>query len=736
MELHEPIPPAVEACFRGLDGDTPPTIHLSVATDIGPDGRYGVRWLIAADDRIVVTSENGAADGEIILPFEGVKKVRAEHLIGVGALIAELEEGQVELVRYSVSLAPKFGNVAKALTGLATEGEIPPLPTLDEDTHCPRCGRPLPEPGGVCRACLRKGQVLVRLLGYVKPHWPKAVLIALSMLAASAVELLPPYLTMLLVDDVLVSGGSARLLAFLVGGMFLAMLVARGLLGLRQWVAGWLGVRLVYEIRTSLYHHLQRLTLRYYDRAQTGALISRVSNDTRMLQGLTVEGLPTVGVSLLRIVAISAMLFAMDWQLTLWVLTPIPLLTLISVAFGKRLVMLWHFVQHQRARMTAKLNDSISGIRVVKAFAQEEQEMQGFDERAYDLFRAGWRMERIWATLFPVMMFIMAFASIIIWLVGGWRVLDGLVTLGTLVAFQGYVIRLYEPLHELIMMNRSLTSGLAGAQRIFEILDTEPELYESPDAVSLPQMKGHVRFEGVTFGYDPHQPVLHGMDLDVPPGQMIGLLGRSGAGKSTMINLICRFYDAQEGRITVDDVDVLKLKDLRERIGIVPQESFLFHGTITENITYGKPGATRAEIIRAARAANAHGFIVRQPDGYDTQAGERGVKLSAGERQRIAIARAILHDPQILILDEATSSVDTETENQIQQALARLVQGRTTFAIAHRLSTLRNADRLLVLEKGKKAEYGTHDELIAQQGVYYNLVQTQAELSKFRAVDG
>jgi len=328
--------------------------------------------------------------------------------------------------------------------------------------------------------------------------------------------------------------------------------------------------------------------------------------------------------------------------------------------------------------------------------------------------------------------------SFVVWYIGGADVIGGRMSLGTLFAFFSYLSMFYRPIQMVSRLNAWVTRDLTAAERVFEVLDTEPEIEDESDAVVLENMEGRVEFEDAVFGYDPLRPVIKGITIDIQPGEMVGLVGRSGAGKSTIINLICRFYDPQEGRVLIDGVDLRKIKqrEWHRRLGIVPQESFLFHGTIAENIAYARPEASRDDIIRAARAANAHHFIVRFPDGYDTQVGERGARLSGGERQRISIARAILNDPKILILDEATSAVDTETEQQIQEAISRLVHGRTVFAIAHRLSTLKNANRLLVIEDGQLVEFGTHDELVEAGGVYARLVEAQQELSALSAVGG
>jgi ATP-binding cassette subfamily B protein len=524
----------------------------------------------------------------------------------------------------------------------------------------------------------------------------------------------------------------APLVAALVASQFLSALiqVVRGRL------SAYLSQIITYRLRTQLFEKLQTLGLSFYDKRQTGSLLSRVTQDVNELNNFLVDGLQILVVHSLTILGIISVLFYYDWKMMLLILIPVPLVvvaTNVTWQFLRRkMERLWHL----RSVMTATLSSVLSGTRVVKAFAQEDREVGRFEKRARDLFDINLGVEQSWTTVFPLLGFLMTSGSFIVWYIGGRHVVEGEIRLGVLQMTLFFLGQLFGPLQQMTRIADWLSRAVTAAERVFEILDTDPDVADTDDSVPMPHMVGAVTFENVSFGYDKARRVLENVDLAVKPGEMIGLVGHSGAGKTTIINLLSRFYDPSEGRILIDGVEMrrVQVNDLRRQLGIVLQEPFLFPGTIAENIAYAKPDATPEEIMRAAKAANAHEFVMRFPDGYDTQVGERGVRLSGGERQRLSIARAILHDPRILILDEATASVDTETEKQIQEAIGRLIKGRTTFAIAHRLSTLRNADRLVVIDKGKVAEMGTHDELMEKEGgIFRRLVEMQTEINKLRA---
>jgi ATP-binding cassette subfamily B protein len=700
---------------------------------------YGRRELCVSRTGLSVFDEAGVEIFRIAL--SDVKSARTEPLVGGGRLEVTTRDGVIPVVEFTASVAERISEMARGIEQLA-KGESLNIKWKQERTRCEQCGRLLPEKDGRCAACVKRVAVLRRVLSYIGPYRGRAVVVALMSLGTTVASLATPVLTRQIADQVLnakqpvASEQGMFLLLFYVGGMLGALALSALFEVVKGWNVAFLSGNIAKDLRAHVYSALERLQLTFYDKKQIGAITSRVTQDTDRIWGFLVDGVPYLVTATLMLVGTAAVGLMMNWKLALAILAPVPIVGTAAVFFWKPMSILFHKVGQKWGRFHTHLNESVSGIRVVKAFAQEGAEFSKFDRRNRDLAAAGIHADRRWYVFSGVMTFFTGWGSLINWLYGGYLVLSGEMTFGTLLATAQLLWQVYGPLQWFAQVNQWFSRAMAGAERIFEVIDQQPEAYDAPMAVRLPELKGRVTFDNVRFGYDKSNPVLKEISLDVAAGEMIGLVGKSGAGKSTTVSLLCRFYEADAGVLQVDGVDIreVSLEDLRKHIGIVPQEPFLFSGTIAENIAYGKPDAGPEEIMAAARAACAHDFIVAKPDGYDTQAGEKGGKLSGGERQRIAIARAILHNPRILILDEATSSVDVETERKIQQATANLVQGRTTFAIAHRLSTLRNASRLVVLDKGKIVEMGTHAELMEQRGEFFKLVETQQQASQSIAV--
>lgn len=718
--------------------------HACLFADILPTGEYGERWVFLTDRRLFVLAGDSALEGAAVvmdLPLPRIREARLENYVGSSALIVDDGTRGQEVARFTLGSHHEAADLVYYLNALSRGrrqglafADVPPPRTVRPTHRCSTCGRALRRWSEVCPDCIDRRKILSRLFGYLKPYRGMALLGLLLTFTITGMQLMPPYLNKILIDDVIIPR-NAPLLPVVVAVFIGVTVGAAGLSILRSYVMQWVGQRILFDLRVGLYQHLQILRLRFYSQRQTGRIMSRLTNDLTRLQNIITEGSQEFLVNIVTMILIAGILLALNWRLFLIALAPTPVIGISTWLFGHRIRMLYHRIWRRSAGLNAILADTIPGIRVVKAFAQEERETHRFRSFSEDLFGQEMRAIKMSSFFFPFLEVQTALGAILIFSVGGHMVMRGEATVGTLVAFIGYLWRFYRPVQQFGRMNHRLQHSLTSAERVFEILDADPEPLLKGGHI-LKNMRGAVSFQDVRFSYEPGKYALEGVTFDVAPGEMIGLVGPSGAGKSTLVHLLARFYELDEGRILIDGVDVqaLDLQWFRRQIGVVLQEPYLFHGSVMSNIAYAHPKAPADAIIAAARAANAHEFIVRLPDGYDTIIGERGQTLSGGERQRLSIARAVLRNPRILILDEATASVDTETESLIQAALERLVRDRTTFAIAHRLSTLRKANRLVVLNRSRLVEIGTHDDLIASGGLYARLCQLQSEMSKMKAI--
>ncbi|MHB8637230.1 MAG: ABC transporter ATP-binding protein [Fimbriimonadaceae bacterium] len=717
-----------------VDEGSKDDVLFSVDADLNHRGRLGHSRLVVTPSEAARYEQTPAGEELVATyPVAELSETRTEQLVDAYAIVATHEGREVELLRSTNARSLQLSDTERRLKNLIEGKPMPP--EAEAPPICPKCKRPLGTDSAVCPFCVDRGKTLLRMFSYTKGLHGRLAWGTVLTLSATVMILVPPHLTQYLIDNVLTKG-RLDLLAPTVGIILASYLVNMILQIARGRNVSYLGMRITVTIRASLFEKLQSLSLGFYDRRNVGSIMSRMTNDTGALYDVLVDGIPVLLQQFALLIAVPIMLFVTNARIAPWVILPVPLVLFAVRTFRKRMERVWSRFWHNWSRLGGTLNGVLQGTRVVKAFHGESREVGRFERRIRDLSKTGYIAESSWATFFPAVQFTMALTLVITWWIGGRGVLTGGMTLGQLMAFVAYVAIMQQPLMALQRIIDWSTRALTAAERVFEIMDLPDDIVDAPNPVAMPAMKGAIEFRDVHFGYDRSREVLHGIDLSIAAGEMIGLVGHSGAGKSTVINLLMRFYDPTQGTILFDDVDLrnIQLDDFRSQVGVVLQENYLFPGSVRYNIAYGRPQASLDDIIEAAKAANAHDFIINFPDGYDSYVGERGQRLSGGERQRIAIARAILHNPRVLILDEATASVDTQTERMIQEALERLVSGRTVVAIAHRLSTLRNADRLIVIDEGQIAEVGTHAELLEREnGIYRNLVEMQQEMTKVQA---
>lgn len=744
MNLKENPPDGIVRCLAAESVEVKDLL-LCIATDIDNLGSYNQHWLAVSKDCIFVLSDGQTPKVELRLDIDKVSEFRCHGTIGSGLLQARVDSCFIDILRYSNRLADPFGKVARKLDHYLKGKPIVIYPEDDQDPRrCAACGLMLQFVGDTCPRCVNRGAVLSRMWMLMRPYWMAALAVMGLLVVGICLDLVTPQLTCYLVDQVLpgtkeaaqkfqsdpvVLSSHITMLLEVVAILAVVQVLRMGVNMVNGRLGSRIGTAITGDMRARLVEHLQKLSVAFYDRQQVGSLVGRVAYDTEALHGFVNQLTGGFLFQLLMLIGVGIMMFTINVKLAFYTLIPAPLVIAGSLIFWRYIYPRYYKFWDAGSKQAGMLSGILSGIRVVKAFSQENREVGRFSKASDYLTQSRRNVDYAVNTFNPMMSIVFQFGGWIVWYIGGRDVLGGWMTLGQLMAFFGYLAMFYGPLGTLSQFTNWLTQFATQAHRIFEILDSPVEIIDPIEPKHVRPMKGHLEFKNVSFGYNRHTPVLQDVDLTIAPGEMVGIVGRSGSGKTTLVNLLCRFYDVDEGAVKVDGVDVrtLCLDELRSQIGVVLQEPFLFRGSIWENVTYGKPDASFDTVVAASKAGNCHDFVMRTAHGYDTWLGERGAGLSGGERQRISIARVLLTDPRVLILDEATSSVDAESEAAIQDALAEVIKGRTTIAIAHRLSTLRRATRIVVVDQGRIAEYGTHQELIDQNGIYARLLRIQGQ---------
>ncbi len=682
-------------------------------------------YIVVTDRRLFVTK------GESIVrefKLSDCENIKCESLIDNGILTVTTGGRQYCCARFSMKHVARFSYIAKGADLLA-KGKDREVVSSEQDIYCDKCGRALPGTQK-CPHCEGKGDTFNKFMGLCSPYKWKLLAISLFMIFSSLCSLVTPEIQQRFIDDSLreANGTPADVLKFVFTMLFISVALVVVNVA-KNWWCVTLGARISMDLRRKLYEKVQILSLSFMNKRKPGELINRITRDTAHIRHFMESVFGNIFSTIFTMVGALIVMFSMDVMLTFVSMAFIVFVVIMNRFWWKKIHRMFRMQRFKDDKVHSRLQDVISGMRVVKSFGKEKDESKRFTELAGEFAEVQKHNETFFAIFFPMLMFVMGLGLYFATYFGGSFVIKETMTEGELMQFISYTGLLYGPLRWMTNLPKSILQMVTSLERVYDVLDEIPEIDDNHMCIDK-EIEGNIEIEDVTFGYKPYEPVLENISLSVKKGEMIGLVGPSGAGKSTLINLLMRLYDVDEGAIKIDGVDIreIKQKSLHSQIGVVLQETFLFAGTILNNIKFAKSDATFEEVVRAAKAANAHDFIVKTPDGYNTYVGEHGHKLSGGERQRIAIARAILNNPKLLILDEATSALDTESEYMIQQALERLTEGRTTFAIAHRLSTLRNASRLVVIDSHKIAEVGTHNELMEKKGIYYGLVTAQLKM--------
>ncbi len=723
MELNDRIAPEIQNQLEG-------SVKYSV--------RYEISARSAAPGGIVVVT------GEDVFVFENQQKIleiklssiaeaNCEKLYGSGCLKFVLHSGEEKLAAvFSLSRFACFTALAQAIEYRLDTGSFPAELKI-EQKFCPVCGSPLMHGSKLCIKCARKPKILLRLYHIGKPYLPRILLVIFFVVAVELLAVIYPYFKRLVIDNYMTAENpqisKIWLLFGLTAGIYLTVC-------LFEWIVGYLknfvAAAVSRDLREMLFDKIQRLSLANITKRSAGDMLGRIQNDTTRVREFLVSYGADIIVRVFSLLLLTVILFVTNWRLAVLVILPAPFMLWAFRWSSDKIRRKFHIVWRRGQKVNSLLHDAINGIRVVKAYGGEQNETRKFERVSTDYCIQLSGAEKFWSLVTPVVGFVMTLGEFLVLYFGANLVLQQEMQIGELVQYTTYVSMLYGPLRWLISLPRQIKQASVSANKLFEIID-EPEESQQQQNAPCP-VAGDITFDNVSFGYKEYIPVLKHLNFTVKQGEMIGIVGASGVGKSTLINLLMRLYEPTRGEIRINGTPLQNIPRsvLRSKIGVVLQETFLFDGTVLDNIRYAKPDAPFEEIVKAAKAAGAHEFILRLPEAYHTRVGDRGYMLSGGERQRVAIARAILHQPDILILDEATSALDTKTEKQIQDTLGEIIKGRTTFAIAHRLSTLRQADKLLVLDKGKVAEFGTHIELLKNRSVYYRLVMAQRQTAKIR----